>query len=95
MSMDAEFRVFLKRFDGFLARWDEQDRKADEDRRKADERFEALMRRIDTLMVKSDRRERDLALGLAKVGKRIIDTQVAILAALNGRGGHRPGLRRN
>ena len=102
MSMDAEFRVFLKRFDGFLARWDEQDRKADEDRRKADEdrrkadeRFEALMRRIDTLMVKSDRRERELALGLAKVGKRIIDTQVAILAALNGRGGHRPGPRRN
>jgi hypothetical protein len=89
MGMDAEFREFLKRHDSDRV-------KADEDRRKADERFEAMMRRleqndrrIEKLMERSDRRERELAKGLAMIGKRILETQEAILAVLriNGRSG--------
>lgn len=119
MSMDAEFREFLKRYDEDRKKADEDRRKADEDRRKADEdrrkadedrkkadeRFAAMMRRlvmndqrIEKLMARSDRRERDLAKGLAVIGKRILDTQKdiletqrAILAALRALNNGRPG----
>ena len=98
MSMDAEFREFLKRYDADRKKADEDRRKSDEDRKKADERFEAIMRRleqndqrIEKLMERSDRRERELARGLATIGKRIIDTQLAILAALRIRGNGRAG----
>lgn len=86
MSMDAEFRLFLRRYDEDRCKADEDRRKSDEERRKADLRFETLLRRLDRhdaviekLIQKSDRRERELAQGLAKIGKRIIDTQIAIL----------------
>ena len=111
--MDAEFRLFLRRFDKDRKKADEDRQKADEDRRKADEdrrlatlRFEAIMARheqndlrIEKLMERSDRREKELAQGLAKIGKRIIDTQMAILSVLrvrgNGRAGDGNGPRRN
>lgn len=89
MSMDAEFREFLKRYDVDRKKADEDRRKADEDRLKSEERCWAMMRRleqndqrIEKLMERSDRRERELARGLATIGKRILDTQTAILHAI-------------
>jgi uncharacterized protein (DUF3084 family) len=68
----------------------DQDRlKAEADRRRADRRFEAVMIHLRELMDRSNRREKDLAEGLARVGKRILDSQKEILSAIRALGNGR------